>query len=142
MAAVALAAESRVMLVIGETDTGKTHFTTYLASALLSRGDAVAVVDADLGQSDIGPPTTVGLGRVRLPVERLADAEVVGLYFVVAAGFRFALEFIRVNPQVALGLTMAQWMSASVVLTGLVVLARSRSRPHPQHAPTASSGGR
>ena len=73
---------------------------------------------------------------------RLADAAVVGLYFVVAAGFRFALEFIRVNPQVALGLTMAQWMSASVVLTGLVVLARSRSRPHPQPAPTASSGGR
>ena len=39
-------------------------------------------MDADLGQSDIGPPTTVGLGRVRLPVERLGDAEVVGLYFV------------------------------------------------------------
>jgi polynucleotide 5'-hydroxyl-kinase GRC3/NOL9 len=81
-AAVARATECRVMLVIGETDTGKTHFTTFLASALLARGDAVAVVDADLGQSDIGPPTTVGLGRVRLPVERLADAEVVGLYFV------------------------------------------------------------
>ena len=51
----------------------------------------------------------------------------VGLYFVLAAGFRFALEFIRVNPQVALGLTMAQWMSACVVLAGLVVLTRSRA---------------
>jgi polynucleotide 5'-hydroxyl-kinase GRC3/NOL9 len=68
--------------VIGETDTGKTSFTTFLASTLLARGLSVAVVDADLGQSDIGPPTTVGLGRVRLPVERLADAEVMGLYFV------------------------------------------------------------
>jgi|RhiMetdeSRZDD1v2_1073273.scaffolds.fasta_scaffold262233_3 polynucleotide 5'-hydroxyl-kinase GRC3/NOL9 len=81
-AAVARAAEARVMLVIGETDAGKTSFTTFLASTLLERGLSVGVVDADLGQSDIGPPTTVGLGRLRLPVERLADAEVVGLYFV------------------------------------------------------------
>src|SRR5215831_11150704 len=80
--AVARAAEARVMLVVGETDTGKTSFTTYLATTLLERGLSVGVVDADLGQSDIGPPTTVGLGRVRLPVERLEDAEVVGLYFV------------------------------------------------------------
>jgi len=81
-AAVARAADARVMLVIGETDAGKTSFTTFLAGALLERGASVGVVDADLGQSDIGPPTTVGLGRLRLPVERLEDAEVVGLYFV------------------------------------------------------------
>jgi polynucleotide 5'-hydroxyl-kinase GRC3/NOL9 len=81
-AAVARAADARVMLVIGETDAGKTSFTTFLAGALLERGASVGVVDADLGQSDIGPPTTVGLGRLRLPVERLEDAEIVGLYFV------------------------------------------------------------
>jgi polynucleotide 5'-hydroxyl-kinase GRC3/NOL9 len=81
-AAVVRARDAEVILVIGETDTGKTHFTTYLASFLLDRGLSVGVVDADLGQSDIGPPTTVGLGRLRPPVERLADAEVVGLYFV------------------------------------------------------------
>ncbi len=81
-AAVARAAEARVLLVIGETDTGKTSFTTFLAGTLLARGFSVGVVDADLGQSDIGPPTTIGLGRLRAPVERLADAEVVGLYFV------------------------------------------------------------
>jgi polynucleotide 5'-hydroxyl-kinase GRC3/NOL9 len=72
------------MLVIGESDTGKTHFTTFLARTLLERRLTVAVVDADLGQSDIGPPTTVGLGRLGLPAERLADAEVVGLHFVGA----------------------------------------------------------
>jgi polynucleotide 5'-hydroxyl-kinase GRC3/NOL9 len=80
--AVARAAEVRVTLIIGETDTGKTSFTTFLAATLLARGRTVGVVDADLGQSDIGPPTTVGLGRLRAPVERLGDAEVVGLYFV------------------------------------------------------------
>jgi polynucleotide 5'-hydroxyl-kinase GRC3/NOL9 len=82
LAAVDRAADARVALVIGEADTGKTSFTSFLADSLLARGLSVGVVDADLGQSDIGPPTTVGLGRVRRPVERLADAEVVGLYFV------------------------------------------------------------
>src|SRR5437773_5789241 len=80
--AVAQARDARVVLVIGETDTGKTSFTTYLANRLLAENLSVGVVDADLGQSDIGPPTTVGLGRLCPPVERLADAEVLGLYFV------------------------------------------------------------
>lgn len=57
----------------------------------------------------------------------IADAAVLGRYLVLAAGFRFVLEFIRVNPEVALGLTVAQWISAGVVLTGLTVLTR-RSR--------------
>jgi polynucleotide 5'-hydroxyl-kinase GRC3/NOL9 len=81
-AAILRARGARVILVIGETETGKTSFTTHLAGTLLGDHPSVAVVDADLGQSDIGPPTTVGLGRLRPPVERLADAEVVGLYFV------------------------------------------------------------
>ncbi len=54
----------------------------------------------------------------------LADAAVLGRYLVLAAGFRFVLEFIRVNPEVALGLTMAQWMSAGVALIGCAVLLR------------------
>ncbi len=57
----------------------------------------------------------------------VADAAVLGRYLVLAAGFRFLLEFIRVNPEVALGLTVAQWISAGVVLTGLIVLARRRA---------------
>lgn len=57
----------------------------------------------------------------------VADATVLGRYLVLAAGFRFVLEFIRVNPEVALGLTVAQWMSAGLVLMGLAVLTR-RSR--------------
>ncbi len=81
-AAVRRAAEVRVTLIIGETDTGKTSFTTYLANGLVARGSPVGVVDADLGQSDIGPPTTVGLGLIRQPVEHLGEAEVGGLYFV------------------------------------------------------------
>lgn len=71
-----------MILIVGETDSGKTSFTTYLANSLLERGLRVGVVDADLGQSDIGPPTTVGLGVISRPVAHLGEAEVQGLHFV------------------------------------------------------------
>lgn len=68
-------------MVIGASDRGKTTLVTTLANALSAR-HSVAVVDADLGQSEIGPPTTIGLGRVRAPLRRLGEAEVIGLHFV------------------------------------------------------------
>jgi polynucleotide 5'-hydroxyl-kinase GRC3/NOL9 len=76
------AAQAPVTVVIGESDTGKTTLVTALANALQARGATVGVVDADLGQSEIGPPTTIGLGRVARPLARLGDAEPVALHFV------------------------------------------------------------
>lgn len=81
-AALDAAAAARVTLVLGATDAGKTTLVTRLAGALASAGHGVAVVDADLGQSDVGPPTTVGLGRVRRPIDRLAEADLVALEFL------------------------------------------------------------
>ena len=81
-ATLATAAAARVIVVIGDNDTGKTTLVTRVASELARRGSTVGVVDADLGQSDIGPPTTLGLGRVRAPLERLAQAEIVALHFI------------------------------------------------------------
>ncbi len=81
-AALHRASLARVVLIIGETDTGKTAFTTFLANGLVEKKKRVGVVDADLGQSDIGPPTTVGLGLFTQPIDSLGEAEVAGLYFV------------------------------------------------------------
>src|SRR2546430_9810479 len=76
------AGEARVTLILGTSDTGKTSLAARLAGALAARGDRVAVVDADVGQSEIGPPTTVGLGRVTGALARLGDAEALALEFV------------------------------------------------------------
>src|SRR5216117_3350332 len=76
------AARARVTLILGTSDTGKTSLTARLAGALAARGERVAVVDADVGQSEVGPPTTVGLGHVAGAVARLGDAEVIALEFV------------------------------------------------------------
>jgi polynucleotide 5'-hydroxyl-kinase GRC3/NOL9 len=76
------ATRSRLTLLVGGVDTGKTSFATFLANGLLARGFQVGVVDADLGQSEIGPPTTIGLGRATRPLERLGDADVSQFSFV------------------------------------------------------------
>ena len=76
------AAQSRCTLLLGDVDTGKTSLATFLANGLYRTGFRVGVVDADLGQSEIGPPTTIGLGRVLWFLDRLGDAEVAGLFFV------------------------------------------------------------
>ncbi len=47
------------VLLLGAVDTGKTTLLGALAKRLARRGP-VALVDADIGQSHLGPPTTVG----------------------------------------------------------------------------------
>jgi polynucleotide 5'-hydroxyl-kinase GRC3/NOL9 len=76
------AARSRLTLLVGDVDAGKTSLATFLGNGLLARGFRVGVVDADLGQSEVGPPTTIGLGRVTRRLSRLGDADVAGLSFV------------------------------------------------------------
>ena len=51
------------VLLIGATDTGKTTLVSSLARALSRSGKLpVAIVDGDIGQSEIGSPGVVGLG--------------------------------------------------------------------------------
>ena len=51
----------QVVLVIGSTDVGKSTFCRFLADFALTEGLKTALVDADVGQSQIGPPTTIGM---------------------------------------------------------------------------------
>ncbi|MGE5771637.1 MAG: Clp1/GlmU family protein, partial [Hyphomicrobiales bacterium] len=52
----------RTVLVIGDSAVGKSSFCRYLMGALLARQAEVAFVDADIGQSNLGPPATITLG--------------------------------------------------------------------------------
>jgi polynucleotide 5'-hydroxyl-kinase GRC3/NOL9 len=52
------------LFLIGGVDSGKSTLAAILANAAFEAGRATAVVDADTGQSDIGPPTCVGMARV------------------------------------------------------------------------------
>ena len=51
----------QIVLVIGATDAGKSTFCRFLVDSALVQGLKTAFVDADVGQSQIGPPTTIGM---------------------------------------------------------------------------------
>lgn len=89
------------VLVIGGIDSGKSSFCVYLANRALERGRRVAVIDGDLGQSDIGPPSTIGFSRVTTPIKDLFEMEAENAIFV--------------------GLTSPSW-AVSRVLEGLAKL--------------------
>lgn len=57
----AIAREKGIVLILGATDTGKSTLAKFLVSNLCLGGIHVALVDADIGQSFLGPPTTIGL---------------------------------------------------------------------------------
>ena len=80
--------QARTILLLGATDTGKTTFLTWLANILLAQERRIAIVDADVGQSSLGPPATIGLSVVTAPFERLQELPPTRLYFVGATSPR------------------------------------------------------
>ena len=53
--------EKGIAILLGATDTGKSTLAKFLIFNLCQRGLKVALIDADIGQSFLGPPTTIGL---------------------------------------------------------------------------------
>jgi polynucleotide 5'-hydroxyl-kinase GRC3/NOL9 len=71
-----------IAIVLGGIDTGKTSFCTYLLNKLLESGQKVAVLDGDLGQSDIGPPCTLAYANVFQPTPELYTLRAKNMFFV------------------------------------------------------------
>lgn len=71
-----------IVVVMGEVDSGKTSFCTYLANTALKEKRRVAIIDADLGQSDIGPPSTIGFCRLTLPIRDPFLLKAENAYFI------------------------------------------------------------
>lgn len=66
-----LESEAETLMIIGEMDTGKTFFSTYLTNSLLNSYNSVGVMDCDIGQSDIGPPAAIGTAMLNEPAVAL-----------------------------------------------------------------------
>jgi polynucleotide 5'-hydroxyl-kinase GRC3/NOL9 len=59
-----LRAQPGTILVLGATDTGKSTLTRVVVETLQRAGLSLAWIDGDVGQSDLGPPTTIGMTMV------------------------------------------------------------------------------
>jgi len=71
-----------LIMVMGNVDSGKSSFCTYIVNKLLNEKHSVAVLDGDLGQSDIGPPCSVAYNFVAKPVTDLFNLEARNAFFV------------------------------------------------------------
>jgi len=74
--------EPLIMFMLGGVDVGKSYTVTAIANRFHAQGLKVAVVDADVGQSDIGPPCCIGMGVLRKEIKQLSDVPPHSLYFV------------------------------------------------------------
>jgi len=70
------------VMVMGGVDSGKTSFCTYLANEALRKRWKTGIIDADLGQSDVGPPSTIGFNYITAPVRDLFEIKAENAYFV------------------------------------------------------------
>jgi len=70
------------IMVLGGVDTGKNTFITYSCNTLLKEGLRVAVMDADMGQGEIGPPTSMSIAFVESTVSELLDLSPKQIFFV------------------------------------------------------------
>ncbi len=70
-----LEGEAKRLMVVGATDSGKSSLCLFLSNALVREGESVSFVDLDVGQSDLGPPTTIGVSRIDSPLFSLQDSK-------------------------------------------------------------------
>jgi phosphatidylglycerol---prolipoprotein diacylglyceryl transferase len=90
------------------------------------------------------PPTTVrvhptqlyeavglaalGWYLLRCRAKKLSEHVVLGRYLVLAGALRFAVQFVRVNDPMVLGLSLAHLLSLGVSAVGLAILLAGRAR--------------
>ena len=74
-----------VVLLLGKIDSGKSSYCTYLVNKLVNRKCRVALLDGDLGQSDIGPSGTVGYAIISKPLTELYNLKLQNAVFMGVA---------------------------------------------------------
>ncbi len=100
---------ARIVLILGQTDTGKTFFCSYLGNRLLANGLKTGILDCDTGQSDIGPPGTIGLAVLTRQIVFPGEVEPTALYFTGSnsPAFHFMPSLVGLKRLVDRGLTLA-----------------------------------
>jgi polynucleotide 5'-hydroxyl-kinase GRC3/NOL9 len=80
----------RTLLIIGDTDTGKSTLATYLLNLALKHAYRPAIIDADTGQGDLAPPNAIGSAVV---TEQITDLREVDAQFFEFIGNTSPLGF-------------------------------------------------
>jgi polynucleotide 5'-hydroxyl-kinase GRC3/NOL9 len=61
------------IIIIGPSDAGKSTLTLFLANKLISKGLKPLIIDSDIGQGELSPPTCIGAAIISKPTIDLAE---------------------------------------------------------------------
>ena len=75
-ALIAVDRKTFTVMLVGDTDTGKSTLAIYLANMAIRRGLVPSVIDGDIGQGDLAPPTAIGAAVLSKQVVDLRDVDV------------------------------------------------------------------
>lgn len=79
-----LAKPNSTVVIIGQTDSGKSTLSQFLSNSILNFSTTVGLIDADIGQSDLGPPGFISASLVRRKVVDLRNIKPIAMEFVGA----------------------------------------------------------
>lgn len=105
--------QSGICLILGASDTGKTTLAAALTKRL-TESKPVGIIDADIGQSHIGPPTTVGWALLDDPQADFSQ--------LPAGGISFVGNVTPVGHLLQLTVAIVQCVLQLSKLTGLVII--------------------
>jgi len=112
------------VIVLGNVDSGKTTFCTFLANKAFLKGYKTAVIDNDLGQSDIGPPTTIGLGFLERPVSSLSEVPLHNAFFAGSTSPNGLIDRVIVGSRILLDKALQQGAEVIIVNTSGWILGK------------------
>lgn len=69
-------------LIIGDLNTGKSSLALFLLNTMINKESPLGIIDADVGQSKIGPPGTIGSAIVSKQITSLYNIEIHDAYFI------------------------------------------------------------
>jgi polynucleotide 5'-hydroxyl-kinase GRC3/NOL9 len=70
------------VVILGDLDSGKSTLCTYLANTCLDHKVPTSIVDGDVGQADIGPPTTTSSSTVSKHIISIQELRPERSYFI------------------------------------------------------------
>jgi len=105
--------QAGICLILGVADTGKTTLAAVLAGRLV-QGRPVGFIDADIGQSHIGPPATVGWAIV--------NKQEVDFSQIMPGGISFVGDITPVGHLLQLTAAITQCVQQVSKLTELIII--------------------
>ncbi len=118
MKAILRGSATRIML-LGGADTGKTTLVEAIADRL-SRAYRTGILDLDMGQSHIGPPTTLGFGMLKGGFKGWGRIRPAGIYFTGATSPVGNLLPLLVGARLLLDRALKQCERVVIDTTGLI----------------------